>query len=163
VLIALKGKLKMAGPKGERSLAADGFFKDYFETALGHDEILTEIQIANPSPHTGTAYTKFSLIEGDYAIVSAAVSMTLDANGACSDARVVLGAAAPVPMRATRAEKLLVGKKVDEGLLKKAGQAASEEARPITDIHASEQYRRELVKVLVERVGKEALARAKKA
>jgi carbon-monoxide dehydrogenase medium subunit len=77
------------------------------------------------------------------------------------DARIVLGAAAPTPMRAKKAEKILIGKKITDNLLKEAGEIASTEAEPISDIHASAEYRRELVKVLVKRVGKEALARAK--
>jgi len=162
VIIALNGKLKTISSKGERVIAAEDFFKDYFETDLQVDEILAEIQIPNPPPRTGTAYTKFSLIEDDYAIVSAAVSITLSPqNNTCSNARIVLGAAAPVPMRATKAEKALVGKEIDDKLLEEVGKLASEEASPISDIHASEKYRRELVRILVKRAGKQALDRAK--
>jgi len=164
VLIALEGKLKMVGPNGERTMAVEDFFKDYFETALQADEILTEIQVPNPPPRTGTVYRKFSLLEGDYALVSAAVSITLGSkDDTCSDARIVLGAAAPVPMRAERAEKVLIGKELKDTLLQEAGKAASEEARPIADMHASEEYRRELVGVLVKRVAGEAWERAKRA
>jgi carbon-monoxide dehydrogenase medium subunit len=66
-------------------------------------------------------------------------------------------------MRAKNAEEILRGKKISDALLTEAGQAASEEASPTTDIQASDEYRRELVKVLVKRVGNEALDRAKKA
>jgi carbon-monoxide dehydrogenase medium subunit len=64
-------------------------------------------------------------------------------------------------MRAKAAEAILKGKKITDALLKKAGQAASEEAEPVSDISASEEYRRELVKVLVARVTKEAISKAK--
>lgn len=162
VLIALNGELKIVSLKGERTVTAEDFFKDYFETDLRQDEILAEIQIPNPPPRTGTAYAKFSLIEDDYAIVSAAVSITLSSGtDTCSDARIALGAAAPVPMRATKAEKALVGKEIDDKLLEEVGKLASEEAKPISDIHASEKYRRELVRILVKRAGKQALDRAK--
>jgi carbon-monoxide dehydrogenase medium subunit len=164
ILIALKGKLKMVSVNGERNMEVLEFFKDYFETALHHDEILTEIQVPSPPPCTGTAYSKFNLIENDYAIVSAAVSITLNLkNNTCNDTRIVLGAAAPIPIRAKKAESILVGKEIRDDLLKEASQLASEEASPISDIHASEEYRRELVRVLVMRVGEEALERAKKA
>lgn len=163
VLIALNGKLKMVSPNAERTMTVEDFFKDYFETALQADEILTEIQVPNPPPHTGTAYRKFSLLEGDYALVSAAVSVTLSSkDNTCSDARIVLGAAAPVPMRAKRAEKVLIGKVIQDDLLREAGKIASEEARPISDMHASEEYRREALRVLVKRVAGEAWARAKR-
>ena len=69
---------------------------------------------------------------------------------------------ANVPLRAKRAEKILMGKEIKNTLIEKTAQVASEEAQPISDIHASEEYRRELVKVLVRRVGWEAFERAKK-
>jgi len=81
----------------------------------------------------------------------------------CQDIRIVLGACASVPMRAKKAEEVLRGKKITAARLKEAGQIASQEADPIADMSASEEYRRELVKVLVPRVAKEALARAKQA
>lgn len=164
VLIALRAKLKIVGSNGERAMPVEDFFKDYFETDLQAGEMLAEIQVPNPAPGTGTAYRKFSLLEGDYAVVSAAVSITLDSKGdTCSDARIALGAAAPVPMRAGRAEKVLVGKKITDNLLQEAGKAASEEARPVADMHATEEYRREVIEVLVRRVGGEAWKRARKA
>jgi carbon-monoxide dehydrogenase medium subunit len=98
------------------------------------------------------------------ATVGVAVSITLDSGeDMCQDIRIVLGACAPIPMRAKQAEEVLRGKKVTDSLLKEAGQIAAQEADPISDISASEEYRRELVKILVKRVGKEALARAKQA
>ncbi len=163
VLIALNGKVKMVSLSGERTMAVEEFLKDYFETALQADEILAEIQVPNPPPRTGTAYTKFSLINHGRAIVSTAVSITLNPrNETCSDARIVLGAVAPVAMRAEKAEKVLIGKEIKDNLLEEAGQLASEEANPISEIYASEEYKRELVKVLVKRVAREALERAER-
>jgi carbon-monoxide dehydrogenase medium subunit len=162
VLIALKATLTTAGLKGERSMAVEDFFLDYFEVALEPGELLTEIQLPAAPPHTGTAYTKFNVIQSDLATVGVAVSMTLgSSDGICQDIRIALGASAPTPMRAKKAEEVLRGKKITDALLKKAGEVASTEAQPISDIAASEEYRRELVRVLVARVGKEALARAK--
>jgi len=164
VFITLNATLKMASLKGERTMAVEDFTLDYFETALKTGELLTEIQVPVVPPHTGTAYTKFTVIENDLPTVGAAVSITLGAgNGICQDVRVALSAAAPIPMRAKQAEAVLKGKKITDALLKEAGEAASAEAEPISDIYASEEYRREIIKVLVRRVGKEALARAKKA
>jgi CO/xanthine dehydrogenase FAD-binding subunit len=89
--------------------------------------------------------------------------MTLKSGNVCNDARIALGGMAKTPMLAIKAEKLLKGKKITDALLKKAGQVASAEAKPVSDILASSEYRRELVKVMVTRVGNEAFARAKKA
>ncbi len=163
-LIALKAKGKIASVSGERSLPLEEFFKDYYETALQADEILTEIQVPNPQPRTGTAYTKFTIMDGDHAIVSVAVSLTLGSgDSVCSDARIVLGAAAAVPMRAPRAEKVLVGKRIKDDVIEEAARVASEESRPTSDVHGSVEYRRELVRVLVKRVAKEAIERAERA
>lgn len=164
VLIALDGVLTLRSLSRERTVAVEDFFKGYLETAMEPDEIVTQIQVPNPLPRTGTAYSKISLQEGDFALVSAAVSITLGAkNGTCRNARIALGAAGPVPIRAVKAERVLVGKEVTDSLLEKAGQVASEEAQPRADVHATEEYRRDVVKVLVKRVGREALARAGKA
>jgi carbon-monoxide dehydrogenase medium subunit len=164
VLIALNATLSTASLKGQRNMAVEDFCLDYFETALEPGELLVEIQVPAVPPHTGTAYTKFNVIESDMATVGVAVSITLDSgNGLCKDSRIVLGACAPTPRRAKQAEEVLRGKKITDNLLKQAGQIASQEAEPISDISASEEYRRELVKVLVARVGQEALARARQA
>jgi carbon-monoxide dehydrogenase medium subunit len=164
VLIALNSTLTTASLGGARNMAVEDFSLDFFETALEPGELLTEIQVPARPPHTGTAYTKFNIIESDVATVGVAVSLTLDSgDGACADARIVLGACAPTPMRAREAEELLRGEKIDGRLLKEAGQRASQETEPISDVSASEEYRRELVRVLVARVGKEALARATEA
>jgi len=163
VLIALDGKLKMTSLSGERTVDAEDFTLDYFETALRHDELLAEIQIPSIPPNTGVKFTKYSQIAGDYATASVAVLITLDKNEICDNVRIALGSVGLAPMRAKKAEEILKGKRISDDLLAEAGQVASEEASPTTDAEVSEEYKRDLVKVLVKRVGSEALARAKKA
>lgn len=164
VLMALKASVKTASVSGEKKMPIEDFFVDFFKTALEPTELLTEIQIPAVPPHTGTAYNKFNIIEGHAAIVGVAVSITLKSDdGVCDDVRIALGASAPTPMRAKQAEEVLRGKKITDDLLNKAGETAMAEAKPISDISASDEYRRELVKVMVAQVGNEALARAKQA
>lgn len=163
VLIALGATLTMAGSKGKRSMPAEDFCLDYFETALEPGELLTEIALPIVPPNSGTAYTKFNVIESDLATVGVAVSVTLGAGDSCQDIRIVLGASAPTPMRPKKAEAVLKGKKITDALLAQAGETAATEADPISDIYASEEYRRELIKVLVPRLTREAMANAKKA
>ena len=166
VLIALKATVEVASLRGERAMPVEDFTLDYFETALEPDELLTEIQVPKPLPHTGVAYTKFNIIECDVATVGVAVSLTLGSGkgkGLCEDVRIALGASAPTPLRAKKAEEVLRGKKITDDLLREAGGVAGTEAEPISDMAASAEYRRELATVLVARVGKEALARAKQA
>jgi carbon-monoxide dehydrogenase medium subunit len=164
VFMVLDATLTVAGAKGTRSIPIDKFCLDYFEVALEPGELLTEIKLPVPPPHTGTVYTKFNIIESDLATASVAVSLTLGSgDGVCQDIRIALGAVAPTAIRAKKAEKVLKGKKITEALLAEAGEAAAKETEPISDIAASEEYRRELVRVLVPRMTREALARAKKA
>jgi CO/xanthine dehydrogenase FAD-binding subunit len=164
VLMALNAKLKASSLKGERTIAIEDFFTDYLKTALEPNELLTEIQVPAVPPHTGTAYTKLNIIENDLAIVGVAVSITLSSDtDVCQDVRIALGASAPTPIRAKRSEGVMRGKKITDDLLTEAGEKASAEAEPLSDINASAEYRRQLVKILVKRMGKEALTRAKQA
>jgi aerobic carbon-monoxide dehydrogenase medium subunit len=163
VLIALNAKIKLKSLSGERIVNADNFGLDYYETERHHDELLTEIEVPKLAPKTGVKFTKFSQITGDLANASAAVSITIDKKDICEDVRIALGSVAVAPMRAQKAEKILKGKKITDELLAEAGKIASEECSPISDAEISEEYKRELVKVLVRRVGKEAWERARKA
>ncbi|GAI24245.1 unnamed protein product, partial [marine sediment metagenome] len=162
VFIALKAKLKLASLGGERIIDMEGFSKDYLEVALEPDEMLAEIQVPTPLPRTGTGYEKLMVMKGDMGIIGAAVSITLSGrNSVCQDARIALSNYASIPLRAEEAEKVLIGKTINEGLLTKAGEIASREADPPPDVHGSAEYRREMVKVFVKRVAQIALERAK--
>jgi carbon-monoxide dehydrogenase medium subunit len=163
VLMALDASLTLASAKGTRSMSIEEFCLDYFEVALEPGELLTEIKLPVPKPRTGTVYTKFNIIDSDLATASVAASVTLGSGDVCQDIRIAMGAVAPAAIRAKKAEKVLRGKKITEALLAEAGETAAKETEPISDIYASEEYRRELVKVLVPRMTREALARAKKA
>ena len=157
LLMALDARLSMANKKRIRTLPLEEFFIDFFETALEEGELLLEIQVSPVPPMTATAYEKFNIIKNDQPIVSVAASLTLEEDGLrCKDARLVLGGAAPVPLRAMEAERMLKGKKITENLLEQVGSKASEEADPVADIHASEEYRRHLVKALTKRTVKKA-------
>ena len=162
VFIALNGTVKLANKERVRTMPVEEFFVDFFETELEEGEMLLEVQLPVIPPRTAVAYDKFNIIENDQGIVSVAVSLTVDEKGStCQDARIVLGSAAPVSMRAKEAEKLLIGNEIDDELLELVGNKAAEEADPVADIHASEEYRRELVKTLTCRMVKQSWAQAK--
>jgi len=164
VFIALKAKFKLASSERERIIEAEEFSKDYLEADLKPNEMLIEIQVPNPPPHTGTAYEKLMVMKGDMGVVGAAVSITLKAeNGVCQDARIALSNCSSIPLRAKKAEKVLIGKTINNDLLAEAGEIASTEAAPTSDVHGSAEYRREMVKVFVKRVAQLALERAKAA
>jgi carbon-monoxide dehydrogenase medium subunit len=162
VLIALDAKLKLKSLSGERIIAMGEFSKDMLEVNLEPDEMLIEIQVPAKRPHTGIAQEKLMVMQGDAGIVGAAVSITLKpGDGICEDARVVLSNAASVPLRVKEAEKRLIGKVINYQSLAEASEVASAEADPPSDIHASEEYRREMLKVFVRRASATALERAK--
>jgi len=164
-LIALSARAKIVGPKGERVVLLEDFFTGPGSTILGKGEILTEIQVPVLQPRTGTTYMKHD-IRGtlDLAIVGVAAAITLEPRRElCQEAKVVLGAVAPTPMRARQAEEILNGKEIDDTLIEKSAQVASDESQPITDVRAPADYRSEMVKVFTRRAIKEALRLAKAA
>jgi carbon-monoxide dehydrogenase medium subunit len=164
VLIALRAKLKLASAKRERTIEVEDFSKDYLEVALRPDEMLTEIQVPTPPPHTGVACDKLMVMKGDMGIAGAAVSITLSpASGVCQDARIALSNCAAIPLRAKEAEKRLTGKVISDALLAEAGEVASAETSPVPDVHGSAEYKKEMAKVFVRRVAAKALERAKAA
>jgi len=163
-LIALDAKLKVASKDEERTVDAEEFALDFFETVVQPGEMLTEIQIPVLPPNTGAYFTKYSQIHGDYALASVAVSITLDKKKeACTNARIGLGGVGVKPIRAKKAEEVLKGKKITEALLAEAAEVAKTEISPVSGIEGSADYKRELAGTLLKRVGKEALARAQKA
>jgi carbon-monoxide dehydrogenase medium subunit len=162
VLIALNAKLKLIRQNQERIVSMEEFSKDILEVDLEPDEMLSEIQIPNPKPHTGTGHEKLMVMQGDAGIVGAAVSITLrPGDGICEDARIALSNAASIPLRVKDAEKRLIGKTISPALLDEVCQVACQEADPLSDVHGSAEYRREMVKVFVRRATIKALERAK--
>jgi carbon-monoxide dehydrogenase medium subunit len=162
-LVALDAKLKLKSLSGERIVPMEEFSKDILEVDLEPDEMLVEIQVPTPRAHTGVAHEKLTAIQGDAGIVGAAVSITLKpGEGACEDARIVVTNAASVPLRVKEAEKRLIGKVINSDLLAEAGDIASAEADPPSDVHASAEYRKEMFKVFVRRAAEKALEKAKR-
>jgi carbon-monoxide dehydrogenase medium subunit len=156
ILIALGAEVKLVGAKGERVLALEDFFTGPGKSVIAPDEILTEIVIPDQSA-TGSTYIKFGLRRsGALAVVGVAVAVTVQKN-TIKDARIVLGAVAPVPMRAKKAEKMLMSRVVNNRLLEEAGVSAAFECRPISDIRGSEEYRRDMVKVFTRRALRKAI------
>jgi carbon-monoxide dehydrogenase medium subunit len=164
VLAVLGAKAKLKSLSEERIVAVEEFSKDMLEVDLEPDEMLIEIQVPTTRSNTGIAHEKLMVMQGDSGIVGTAVSITLrPENGVCEDARIVLSNAASIPLRAKEAEKRLIGKVISDNSIAEAGEAASAEADPPSDMHASSEYRREMVKVFVKRAAARASERAKAA
>ena len=147
-LMAMGATVNIVGPAGERSLPLDQFFQGPGLTALETGEIVVSIFVPLPPSGSGTAYLSLSQRgKLDCSAVGVGTLVVLKQER-CTDACIVVGACAPVPMRTLSAEKMLVGKKLSDNLIRKAAKIASEETAPITDVRASAPYRWKMVTVL---------------
>ena len=161
VALALGAEFRAAGPGGERSIPADDFFVTYLTTALDENEVLTEVRVPALPERTGWSIQEVARRHGDFAMAGTAVTVTLDAGGQCSDARIVLFGVGPKAVRARGAEQIVLGERPGEELYRRAGQKAGEEIEePLSDIHASAEYRQHLAGALTRRALAEAAARA---
>lgn len=162
-LIGLSASAKIVGPVGTKTVLLEDLFTGPGITVLKTGDVLTEIGVPTPLPHMGCTYLKHGLRGSmDLAIVGVAAVITLQRPGdICQDSKVVLGAVAPTPMRARGTEDLIRGKTINDDLISKASQLAAEEARPISDVRSSAEYRRDMVTVFTEKALREAVQSAK--
>ena len=160
-LLVVEARYVLEGEGGKRIVPAREFFVDIFTTAVGHDEILTELQIPHLPPGSGSAYTKHSLRESDFAIANVGTVVTVEGDGkTCKEARIGFGSAGPTPLRAASAEQYLRGRPLDEATIAEAAERATEGANPPSDVHGSREYRLKMIKVLTQRSLGLALSRA---
>ncbi len=161
-LLAMGAEVILAGTQGERRLPLDQFFIGPGQTAIEPGEILTAIFVPTPPPHSGVSYQWISARgKVDISAVGVGVMVTMKGK-VCSSAKIALGAVAPTPMRARKAEKILSGKVLSSRMIEKAALEASREAKPISDVRASAEYRKQMVAVLTGRALSEARQRAAK-
>jgi len=145
-LLVLEAKVNIIGPTGEKIVPISQFFTGVKKNILKKGEIVTSITIPPIKDKWTGAYLKQGRKkEVDLATVGVAVVCIRD------EVRIALGAVAPTPIRAFKTEELLKGKTIDEPLLEKAGESALTEVSPISDIRSSQEYREEIIKVLVRR------------
>jgi carbon-monoxide dehydrogenase medium subunit len=162
-LMAMDGQIVARSQRGERAIPTDRFFTGYYETVLAQDEIVTEILVPQQPPGSGTAFLKFlPATQDDYATVSVAARVVLNGDGTVADARVALGAAAMVPVRARAVEAVLSGKAADEQTFREAASLVLNEIAPIADFRGSAEYKRKMAVVHVRRALAEASARARR-
>jgi aerobic carbon-monoxide dehydrogenase medium subunit len=159
-MLAYGASVVATGPHGERVIPIADFFTGLFATALAPDEILSEIRIPTPPPHSGGAYVKLERKVGDYATAAVAAQITLDAGGVCQYAGIGLTAVDGVPVKATRAEAALRGQPLSDEAIRAAAQIASEECDPTPDLRGSVDYKRAMVRVLAQRALTKARERA---
>jgi carbon-monoxide dehydrogenase medium subunit len=161
-LMALDAQVCIFGSAGERRVPLEAFFAGPGRTMLRPAELLTEIWVPSSAPRSGGCYVKHGSRKSmDCAVVGVAVRVSLqDSTTRCGEARIVLGAVAPTPVRATAAEDMLQERELSESLVQQAAEAAVLDTRPISDLRGSACYRQDLVPALVGRAIREAWAAA---
>lgn len=160
VILALGAELKAVGPRKERTIKADDFFKDLLTTALQPNEMLVEIKIPLPPAKSGSAYVKFPHPASRFAVVGVAALLTLDGKGSCQAARVALTGIGPKATRAKGVEAALEGKALDAKALETAAAKAPEGIAIQADLQGSEEYKAHLARVFTRRALEAALERA---
>jgi carbon-monoxide dehydrogenase medium subunit len=154
VLLISDGTVTVQGPSGQRTIDAADLFRDYLETSVGQDEVLTEVRVG-AMDGWGHGYQKFNRRSEDWAMVavSALVKQTGDI---CEDIRVGLTNMGSVPIRATAVEDALRGQPLDAGRIAAAAEHAAEGTDPPADLNASADYKRHLAQVMCKRALLEA-------
>ena len=161
LLVAMGAQAQILGPEGERELPLEDFFRGVNETALEDDEMLTAVTVPIPSQRREASYRRVARTVVDIALVGSAVALTAD-GGDITEARVVLGAVAPVPVRSRAAEAMLQGTRlvaIEGEIVQEVGRLASADSKPITDIRASAAYRREMCDVLTRRAVEDCIGK----
>jgi len=161
-LMAIGAVCAIAGAFGERRVPIESFSTAPGKNVLRPGELLVGFEIPLPASRTADAYLRFiPRTEMDIAVVGAGVSVTLDASGVCTQARVALGAVAPTAILVPAAVTALVGSRGDEAALARAADASRAATRPIADKRGSVEFRRKIAGVLTRRAASAAFERAR--
>jgi carbon-monoxide dehydrogenase medium subunit len=148
-MLALNASFAIDSKQGTRTIHSDSFFLDKFKTVKKPDEVLTEIQIPLQEGRVGSAYRKVRKGSGGFAIAGAAANVSVADDNTVSECRIAMTAVGPKPLRAEKAEQALVGKTPEAAVLDNVAKLAVEASKPVTDITASEEYRRKVLGILV--------------
>ena len=158
-LIVLGAQATFASATGQRKVAVEELFLDYYETVIRPEEILTQVEIPPLPPNSGTSYIKFlPRTADDYATVSVAALLTLAKDGStCEEARIALGSLGSTPIRARKSENILKGHPLTPDLIQQAAEVAEGEVDPMDDFRGSSGYKRQMAKVFTRRALEHAL------
>jgi carbon-monoxide dehydrogenase medium subunit len=161
-LIAAGAIARVIGPGGVREVPVENIVVGPGKTSLAKGEIVVSFFLPPRLAHSGDAYQRFTpRTEMDIAVVGVGVSLTLDAGGTCTAARVAVGAVAPTALLVKEAGAALVGTKLDDAALAQLAKAASAACRPIDDKRGTKEYRIKVTGVLARRTAQQALERAR--
>src|SRR6185369_11135946 len=156
----LNAAMVVQSPAGNRVIAVDDFFTDFFTTAMSPNEILTEIRVPIPPAGSGSAYAKLPHPASGYVVVSAGALITRQASGSCVSARLAIGGLGSGPIRAIATEMELQGKPLTSQVIAAAAVKAAEETDPDGDTYASAEYKRHVATVYARKAIEAAVQRA---
>ncbi len=159
IAVACDALLTLVGHDGSRVVPARDFFRGPLNTALADDELIVEVHLPPWPASRRFAFAEFARRRGDFALVGIAAFFDTDEGGRANNTHIVAIGAGPCPRRLARAEEALDSRLVDASAIERAAQAARFEVQPTDDLHASAEYRRNLVETLVERALREARSR----
>jgi carbon-monoxide dehydrogenase medium subunit len=159
VLVALDGRVRVRGSRGERVIVADDFFTGFLSTALAEDEIVTALELDAAPAHTGAACVEVAQRAGDYALCGALAQVTLDGDRVAA-ARVALFGIGDRPLRARAVEAALTGEPATPEAVASAAAEAGAEADPIDDPQVPAEYRLHLAQVVTRRALGQAIEEA---
>lgn len=160
VMLAYNATVVVTGASGSREIPITRFFTGPFTPDINHGEILTEIRIPVRKAGDGGCYLKIERKVGDYATAAVGVFVRLGADGICDYAGIGLTNLGIMPIKATAASDVLIGRKLSDSTIREAAQLASEAAEPTSDWRGTEEYKRGLVKTLTVRALRKAAERA---
>jgi carbon-monoxide dehydrogenase medium subunit len=150
-LISLGASVVASSHRGERRIALDDFFRGPFENALESEEMVTRIHVPLPVDGASSIYVKHVQRAVDRATVGIGIQLRIDTAGVCADARIGVGGAAPAPFRATRAEAVLKGQNISDGLMDAVSAEVMSMCDPLPDAHGPAEYKRKMAGVFVKR------------
>ena len=161
-LLALEAQAEVYGKTGTKTVDMGEFFKEPGVTVLGEGEILASLKIPLHGKYHGAVYHRLSTRNAmDLSFVNVAVLLGFDGDETITKARIALGAVAPTPIRVPSVEKQLEGNTLSDEIIMESSELAAQACQPISDIRASAEYRREMVKNLCRRGLLSAYRRAK--
>ncbi|MEM0127510.1 MAG: FAD binding domain-containing protein, partial [Thermoplasmatales archaeon] len=145
VMIAMRARLTLSGPNGNRVVPADRFITDPYTTALEEGEILTDITIEEFDRRVGGSYVKQKKNAGDFSVAAVATYLSFDASGTVKYAGIGMTSVSPIPKRAEKAEKFIVGKSLGDSVVEEACDLVVEESEPPDDFYGTSEYKKKVL------------------
>jgi aerobic carbon-monoxide dehydrogenase medium subunit len=160
VAVAHRARVRVLGPRGERTLEAADLFVTHLTTSLEPDEVIMAVEFPTVGVRSGSCFVEIARRAGDFAMAEAAATVSLDDGGRCGEIRLVVGAVGDRPADVSDSARVLQGAPPSESAVAELARAVAEEVEIGPSSHAGVEYRREMVAVLVERAVRAAAARA---